>query len=50
MKRWIDIGTVALTALLLLLFALLSLRGLIDPQPASVRFGAAVTDPICAMA
>jgi hypothetical protein len=44
MNRWIDIGTSALTALLLLLFALLSLRGLIDPQPASARFGAAVTD------
>jgi hypothetical protein len=49
MKRWIDIGTVALTALLLLLFALLSLRGLIDPQPASARFGAAVTDPAGAL-
>jgi hypothetical protein len=49
MKRWIDIGTVALTALLLLLFALLSLRGWIDPQPASARFGAAVTDPAGAL-
>jgi len=49
MKRWLDVGTVALTALLLLLFALLSLRGLIDPQPASARFGAAVTDPAGAL-
>ena len=49
MKKWLDVGTVVLTALVLLLFALLSLRGLIDPQPASARFGAAVSDPAGAL-
>jgi hypothetical protein len=43
-KRSLDIAAVALTSLLLLGFAVLSLRGLIDPQPASVRFGIPVSD------
>ena len=44
MKRTLDIAAVALTALLLLGFAVLSLRGLINPQVASARFGAEVSD------
>ena len=44
MKRTLDIAAVALTALLLLGFAVLSLRGTINPQVASARFGAEVTD------
>jgi len=45
MKKSLDIAAIALTALLLAGFALLSLRGLIDPQSASARFGTAVSDP-----
>jgi hypothetical protein len=44
MKRSLDIAAVVFTALLLLGFAALSLRGMIDPQVASARFGAAVSD------
>jgi len=44
MKRTLDIATIVLTALLLLGFAVLSLRGTINPQVASARFGAEVTD------
>jgi Domain of unknown function (DUF4267) len=44
MKRSLDIAATVLTALLLLGFAILSLRGLIDPQQASARFGAPVSD------
>jgi hypothetical protein len=44
MKRSLDIAAVALASLLLLGFALLSVRGLIDPQTASARFGASVND------
>src|SRR5471032_1283841 len=44
MKRSLDIIAVALTALLLIGFAVLSLRGLIDPQQASARFGTPVSD------
>ena len=44
MKRSLDIAAVALASLLLLGFALLSVRGLIDPQSASARFGASVND------
>jgi hypothetical protein len=44
MKRTLDIAAIALTALLLLGFAVLSLRGTINPQVASARFGAEVTD------
>lgn len=49
MNRWLDVGTVVLTVLLLLLFGLLALRGLVDPQIASGRFGAAVSDPAGAL-
>jgi Domain of unknown function (DUF4267) len=45
MRKSLDIAATALTALLLLGFAFLSLRGLIDPQSASARFGSAVSDP-----
>ena len=45
MRKSLDIAATALTALLLLGFAVLSLRGLIDPQSASARFGATVSDP-----
>src|SRR6266436_641668 len=44
MKRSLDIAAIALSSLLPLGFAVLSLRGLIDPQPASVRFGMPVSD------
>jgi hypothetical protein len=44
MKRSLDIAAIVVTALLLLGFAVLSIRGLIDPQPASARFGTAVSD------
>jgi hypothetical protein len=44
MKKSLDIAAIVLTSLLLLGFALLSLRGLFDPQQASVRFGALVSD------
>jgi hypothetical protein len=44
MKRALDVAAIVLTALLLLGFAILSLRGLFDPQQASARFGAAVSD------
>jgi len=44
MRKSLDIAATALTALLLLGFAFLSLRGLIDPQSASARFGTAVSD------
>jgi hypothetical protein len=44
MKRSLDIAAIVLTALLLLAFAVLSFRGLIEPQQASARFGAVVSD------
>ena len=44
MKRSLDIAAIAMTSLLLLAFAVLSLRGLIDPQTASTRFGTPVSD------
>jgi hypothetical protein len=44
MKRSLDIAAIAMTSLLLLAFAVLSLRGLIDPQTASARFGTPVSD------
>lgn len=44
MKKWLDVAAVVLTSLLLLGFAILSLRGLVDPQTASTRFGAPVSD------
>jgi hypothetical protein len=44
MKRVLDIAAIVLTSLLLLGFAVLSIRGFIDPQPASARFGMPVSD------
>src|ERR1700681_4752695 len=44
MKRSLDIAAIVLTSLLLLGFAVLSVRGFIDPQPASARFGLPVSD------
>ena len=44
MKRSLDIAAIVVTGLLLLGFAVLSIRGLIAPQPASARFGTAVSD------
>jgi hypothetical protein len=44
MKRSLDIAAIVLTALLLVGFAVFSFRGLIDPPPASARFGMPVSD------
>jgi hypothetical protein len=44
MKKSLDIAAVVLTSLLLLALAVLSLRGLINPQGASARFGSPVSD------
>jgi hypothetical protein len=44
MKRSLDIAAIAMTSLLLLAFAVLSLRGMIDPQTTSARFGTPVSD------
>jgi hypothetical protein len=44
MKRSLDLAAIAMTSLLLLAFAVLSLRGMIDPQAASARFGTPVSD------
>jgi hypothetical protein len=44
MKKSLDMAAIVLTSLLLLGFALLSVRGLIDPQQASNRFGMPVSD------
>jgi hypothetical protein len=44
MKRSLDIAAIVLTSLLLLGFAVLSVRGFVDPQPASARFGMPVSD------
>ena len=44
MKRSLDIAAIVLTSLLLLGFAVLSVRGFIHPQPASARFGMPVSD------
>ena len=44
MKRSLDVAATVLTALLLLAFAALALRGLIAPEQASARFGAPVAD------
>src|SRR5215471_11505221 len=44
MKRALDLAAIVLTSLLLIGFAVLSLRGLIDPHQASGRFGSPVTD------
>lgn len=45
MKRSLDIAAIVLTVLLLLAFAVLSLRGMTVPELASARFGVEVTDP-----
>ena len=44
MKRSLDMAAIVLASLLLLGFAVLSLRGMADPQPASARFGMPVAD------
>lgn len=44
MKKSLDLAAPILTALLLFLFAGLALRGMVDPQGASARFGTAVSD------
>ena len=44
MKRALDIATTVLTSLLLVAYLVLVLRGLIDPQQASARFGVPVSD------
>ena len=44
MKRTLDLAAIALTVLLLLGFAALSLRGMIAPEQASARFGSQVAD------
>jgi hypothetical protein len=44
MKRSLDIAAVILTALLLVGLAVFSFRGMIDPQPATARFGMPVSD------
>ena len=44
MKKSLDLAATILTALLLLGFAVLALRGLMDPQGASARFGTTVSD------
>jgi hypothetical protein len=44
MKKTLDIAAVVLTALLLLVLSIQSVRGLLDPQSASARFGTAVSD------
>ena len=44
MKRPLDIAATVLATLLLLGFAVLSLRGLADPHQASARFGIQVSD------
>ena len=44
MKRSLDVAAVILTSLLLIGLALVSFRGLVDPQSASARFGMSVSD------
>jgi hypothetical protein len=44
MKKTLDITTIVITALLLLVLSIQSVRGLLDPQWASARFGAPVSD------
>jgi hypothetical protein len=44
MKRSLDVAAVVLCSLLLIVFAASSIRGLVDPPQASVRFGMPVTD------
>ena len=49
MKRSLDLAAIVLTALLLLAFAALSIRGMTVPELASERFGARVSDPAGAL-
>ncbi|SIO07503.1 hypothetical protein SAMN05443247_01802 [Bradyrhizobium erythrophlei] len=49
MKRSLDLAAIVLSALLLLAFAVLSIRGMTAPELASARFGAEVTDPAGAL-
>jgi hypothetical protein len=49
MKKSLDVAAVVLTSLVLLGFTILALRGLIDPQTASARFGTPVSDAAGAM-
>jgi hypothetical protein len=44
MKRTLDAAATVLAGLLLLGFALLSVRGIIDPHAASAQFGSPVSD------
>jgi|SRR5579864_5112604 len=44
MKKALDVAAIVLTTLLLLVLAVQSVRGLIDPPSASARFGAPVSD------
>src|SRR5271163_491900 len=44
MQKTLDIAAVVLAALLVLGLAVVSVRGLIDPQQASLRFGFPVSD------
>jgi hypothetical protein len=44
MKRSLDVAAVVLTSLLLIGLALVSFRGLVDPQSASARSGMSVSD------
>ena len=44
MKRTLDVAAIVLAGLLLLGFALLSIRGIIDPKAASAQFGSPVSD------
>jgi len=44
MKRSLDIAAIVLTVLLLTGLAVFSFRGMIDPQPATARFGMPVSD------
>jgi hypothetical protein len=44
MKKSLDLAAIVWTLLLLVGLAVLSFRGLLDPQPASARFGMSVSD------
>jgi uncharacterized protein DUF4267 len=44
MKKTLDISAIVLTAFLLAVLSVQAVRGLIDPQLASARFGAQVSD------
>jgi hypothetical protein len=48
-KSTLDLAAIVLAALLLLAFAVLSIRGMTVPELASARFGAQVTDPVGAL-